>query len=149
MFRLAEMWGLGHEGTNPRKHITKCPEQKLERFLSAVELHRVGEVLREMKDEGIKLRPAIAAVRLLILAGCRLSEGVTLQWECVDFGGNALRLPDSKTGAKVVHLGQPAVEVLQEIQRIEKPPGSSSARSPAHLSAIPGPFGGALAPVPA
>lgn len=122
MFSLAEMWGLRPEGTNPRKHIKKYPEEKRERFLSAAELRRVGEVLREMEDEGIELPSAIAAVRLLILTGCRLGEIVTLKWEYVDFAGKALRLPDSKTGAKVVHLGQPAVEVLEKIERVEKNP---------------------------
>jgi integrase len=66
-----------------------------------------------MESEGIELASAIAATRLLILTGCRLSEIMTLQ---------ALRLPDSKTGAKVVHLGQPAVEVLRKIERVEKNP---------------------------
>jgi integrase len=122
MFSLAEMWGLRPEGTNPRKHIKKYPEEKRERFLSAAELRRVGEVLHEMEDEGVELPSAIAAVRLLILTGCRLGEIMTLKWEYVDFAGKALRLPDSKTGAKVVHLGQPAVEVLQKIERVEKNP---------------------------
>jgi integrase len=120
MFNLAEMWGLRPDGTNPRKHIRKYPEEKRERFLSAAELRRVGEVLREMEDEGIELPSAIAAVRLLILTGCRLSEIMTLKWDYVDIPGKALRLPDSKTGAKVVHLGQPAIEVLKEIERVEK-----------------------------
>ena len=31
-------------------------------------------------------------------------------------------LPDSKTGAKVVHLGQPAVEILRKTERVEKNP---------------------------
>jgi integrase len=122
MFSLAEMWGLRPEGTNPRKHIKKYPEEKRERFLSAAELRRVGEVLREMEDEGVELPSAIAAVRLLILTGCRLGEIMTLKWEYVDFAGKALRLPDSKTGAKVVHLGQPAIDVLKKIERVEKNP---------------------------
>ena len=122
MFSLAEMWGLRPEGTNPRKHIKKYPEEKRERFLSAAELRRVGEVLREMEDEGVELPSAIAAVRLLILTGGRLGEIMTLKREYVDSAGKALRLPDSKTGAKVVPLGQPAVEVLQKIERVEKNP---------------------------
>jgi integrase len=61
-------------------------------------------------------------VRLLILTGCRLGEIMTLKWEYVDFTGKALRLPDSKTGAKVVHLGQPAIEVLEKVERDEKNP---------------------------
>jgi hypothetical protein len=29
---LAEIWGLRQDGTNPRKHIKKYPEEKRERF---------------------------------------------------------------------------------------------------------------------
>ena len=109
MFNLAEMWGLRPDGSNPRKHIKKYPEEKRERFLSPAELKRVGEVLREMEREGIELPSSIAATRLLILTGCRLGEIMMLRWEHVDILGKAFRLPDSKTGAKVVHLGQPAI----------------------------------------
>jgi integrase len=122
MFSLAEMWGLRPDGSNPRKHVKKYAEEKRERFLSPAELNRVGEVLREMESEGVELASGIAAARLLILTGCRLSEIMTLQWEHVDISGKALRLPDSKTGAKVVHLGQPAIEVLRKIAWIEKNP---------------------------
>ena len=122
MFSLAEMWGLRPDGSNPRKHIKKYPEEKRERFLSPAELRRVGEVLREMESEGVELASAIVATRLLILTGCRLNEIMTLQWEHVDIAGKALRLPDSKTGAKVVHLGQPAIELLGKIERVEKNP---------------------------
>jgi integrase len=117
MFNLAEMWGLRPDGTNPRKHIKKYPEEKRERFLSAAELRRVGEVLREMEEEGIELSSGIAAVRLLILTGCRLGEIMRLKWDYMDFEARALRLPDSKTGAKTVHLGQPAFDVLTAIAR--------------------------------
>jgi integrase len=113
MFNLAEMWGLRADGSNPRKHIRKYPEEKRERFLSAAELRRIGEVLREMESERIELPSAILAARLLILTGCRLNEIMTLKWEHVDLTGRVLRLPDSKTGAKVVYLGQPAVEAAR------------------------------------
>jgi len=122
MFSLAEMWGLRPDGTNPRKHIKKYPEEKRERFLSPAELRRVGEVLREMEEEGIEFPSAIAAARLLILTGCRLGEIMTLRWEYVDEAGKALRLPDSKTGAKVVYLGQPAVDLLDRIERVDNNP---------------------------
>ena len=47
---------------------------------------------------------------------------MTLKWEHVDIPSKALRLPDSKTGAKTVHLGQPAVDVLEKITKLEKNP---------------------------
>ena len=122
MFVLAEMWGLRPDGSNPRKHIRKYPEEKRERFLSAAELRRIGEVLREMESERIELSSAILAARLLILTGCRLGEIMTLKWDYVDFDERALRLPDSKTGKKVVHVGAPAVEYLQSAESIDGNP---------------------------
>jgi integrase len=122
MFGLAEMWGLRPDGSNPRKHIRKYPEEKRERFLSAAELGRIGEVLREMESERIELTSAILAARLLILTGCRLGEIMTLKWDYVDFDERALRLPDSKTGKKVVHVGAPAVEYLHSAHRIDGNP---------------------------
>jgi len=122
MFVLAEMWGLRPDGSNPRKHIRKYPEEKRERFLSAAELRRIGEVLREMESERVELSSAILAARLLILTGCRLGEIMTLKWDYIDFDAPALRLPDSKTGKKIVHLGAPAVEYLRDAQRIDNNP---------------------------
>jgi integrase len=118
MFNLAELWGLRPDGSNPRKHIKKYREEKRERFLSAAELRRVGEVLREMEVEGLEMPSAIAAVMLLILTGCRLNEIMTLKWEYVDLDAGVLNLPDSKTGAKTVYLGKPAIETLRQLPRL-------------------------------
>jgi integrase len=118
MFNLAEEWGHRPEGTNPKKGITKYPERKRERFLSAAELRRVGEVLEEMASERVEMPSAIAAVRLLMLTGCRLNEILTLQWQDVHLRAGELRLPDSKTGAKVVQIGAAALDVLQRLPRV-------------------------------
>ena len=75
-----------------------------------------------MEQEGIELPSSIAAARLSILTGCRLGEIMNLKWGHVDIAGKALRLPDFKTGAKIVHLGQPAVEVLEKIERVDGNP---------------------------
>ena len=57
MFSLAEMWGLRPDGTNPRKHIKKYPEEKRERFLSAAELGGSAKCCDEMEDEGDRASP--------------------------------------------------------------------------------------------
>jgi len=75
-----------------------------------------------MDVKGVEFPSAILTVRLLILTGCRLNEIMTLKWEYVEFTDKVLRLPDSKTGAKVVHLGQPAIELLKAAERIEHNP---------------------------
>src|SRR5512134_226945 len=122
MFNLAELWGLRSDGSNPRKHIKKYREEARERFLSAAELRRVGQVLEEMEAERLEMPSAIAAVRLLILTGCRLNEIMTLKWSYVDLAAGTLNLPDSKTGAKVVHIGKPAGEVLRRIPALPRNP---------------------------
>jgi integrase len=58
-----------------------------------------------------------AAIKLLLLTGCRKGEIANLRWHYVDFGRECLRLPDSKTGAKVVYLNAPARALLQELPR--------------------------------
>jgi integrase len=118
MFNLAEEWAFRLPNTNPRRGLKKYPETKRERFLSDAELQRVGEVLAEMEAERIEMPSAIAAVRLLMFTGCRLGEIMTLQWSFVDLRAGALRLPDSKTGKKVVQLGEPALQVLRSIERV-------------------------------
>lgn len=122
MFNLAEEWGHRPEGTNPRKRIKKYPEQKRERYLAPSELRRVGEVLAEMEAERVEMPSAIAAVRLLMLTGCRLNEILSLQWRYVHLGVGELRLPDSKTGKKVVQLGSAAIEVLRHLPRLASNP---------------------------
>ena len=118
MFNLAEIWGLRPDGSNPCRHVKKYPEKKRERFLSPEELKRLGDTLRECEDYHLETPSAIAALRLLILTGCRLGEIMTLKWEYVDFEKGALHLPDSKTGAKTVHIGRAAVEALGRIKRL-------------------------------
>jgi len=130
MFNLAELWGLRPDGSNPRKHIKKYREEKRERFLSAAELRRVGQVLDEMEAEGLEMPSAIAAVRLLILTGSRLNEIMTLKWSYVDLGAGTLNLPDSKTGAKVVHIGRPAVDVLRRIPALPGNPWVIAGKNP-------------------
>ena len=122
MFNLAELWGLRPDGSNPCRHIKRFKEQKRERFLSADELGRLGEVLVEAEKAQAELPSVMSCIWLLIFTGCRLSEILTLRWDDVDFEAQCLRLPMSKTGSKVVHLGAPALEVLAGIDRVEGNP---------------------------
>ena len=128
MFTAAELWGLRPQGSNPCRHVKRFREQRRERFLSDEEYRRLGAALREAESAGAG--PAVAAIRLLMLTGCRLSEIMTLRWEDVALEAAELRLPDSKTGAKVVHLGEPAVAVLRGIARVEGNPWVIAGRRP-------------------
>ena len=117
MFNLAELWGLRPDGSNPRRHIKKYPEEKRERYLSPAEFAALGEAISLAEQEGVEDPYAIVAIRLLIFTGCRLNEIMTLKWGYVDFEARCLRLPDAKTGARVVHLGAAALAVLSRLER--------------------------------
>ena len=86
---------------------------------------------------------AVAALRLLLLTGCRLSEIQFLRWEHVK--DDCIELRDAKTGGRVVPLGPEARAVLAALPREEgnpwvipgKLPGSHHHRSPAPLAPHP------------
>jgi integrase len=120
MFNLAESWGLRAPASNPCRHLKRYPERKRERFLGAEEVQRLGAALVEA--QGVEHPSALAAIRLLLLTGARKSEILTLQWEHVDLERYALRLPDSKTGAKVIALGAAAAALLARLDRCEGNP---------------------------
>ena len=104
MFSLAEVWGLRRDGNHPCRSVRRYPEHHRERFLSDEEFRRLGRVLDEMEAEwrdkpgGTVRASAVAAIRLLMLTGCRRDEILTLQWSDVDLEAGELHLPDSKTG---------------------------------------------------
>ena len=149
MFNLAEAWGLRDDGSNPCRHVQKYKEKKRERFLTEEEFHRLGRVLNEIEAEGPEHRSSVTAIRLLMLTGSRLNEIQTLRWEDVDLEAAELRLPDTKTGARMVPLSRAAVGVLAALPRqTGNPPGSSSARTPARISPISRSPGGEFAPAP-
>ena len=117
MYRLAEDWGLVPEGCNPCRSVVKYPQRKRERFLTDEEFTRLGQVLDEVETEGGASTAAVAAIRLLMLTGCRKSEILTLRWEHVALDAGELRLPETKTGARVISLPPMAVKLLAGLPR--------------------------------
>jgi integrase len=102
---------------NPAIGIKRYPDRKLERFLSTDELERLAASLAAAEMRGDNPF-ALAAIRLLTLTGARKAEILKLKWEWVDIERSCLRLPDSKTGAKVIPVGSAAVDVLNSISRL-------------------------------
>jgi integrase len=130
---------------NPAKGIKRNPEQGRERYLSTDELARLGDALVEAETSGLpysvdetkpkakhapkpenrcrKLNPfAVAAMRLLILTGARLSEIMTAKWDFIDFERGLLNLLTSKTGKKPIFLSAAALEVLTSLPRVDGNP---------------------------
>ena len=123
MMSLAESWELCPAGGNPCRGIRLYRKRSRERFLTQDEVKRLGRVLAEAEKDGSVWPGIIAAVRLLILTGCRRSEILSLRWDDVDRTAGVIRLRDSKTGPRVVPLTGAVKSVLDGI---EKTPGSKN-----------------------
>ena len=139
-YRFAGQSGIVPDGFNPCRGIEKFAENSRERFLSNDELRRIGDTMRLAETEGLpwvdkerakhgrkpenrrtKIAPAaVAAIRLLLLTGCRLREILHLEWPQVDLERGFLNLADSKTGRKAVVLNAPAIAVLSGLDRVGK-----------------------------
>ena len=137
MFSLAEAWGLVVPGGNPCRFVLKYKEGKRERFLAPQEYRRIGRELRVLGAEGPGPERAAAALRLLILTGCRAGEVLTLKWDDVDLEAGELRLRAAKTGARMVPLSPLAAAVLSEIVPVPRSPWVFAGRTPdRHLSQL-------------
>lgn len=125
MFHRAEEWGVIPNGSNPCVTIrgkSKFKEEKRKRFLSPKEIQQLGLALRKAEKSKSEHLTAILAIRLLMLTGARKSEILTAKWEYFDAKKGVLALPDSKTGAKVIPLGAPALALLKSAKRAKDNP---------------------------
>jgi integrase len=120
---LSSLWSW-HEKTRPRhpeeprrenpcRFVERNQETKRERYLSEEELGRLGKALVAAEERGAS-PSAILALRLLVMTGARKSEILNLKREQVDFQHGVAFLPTSKTGQKVLPLGNAALELIQQ-----------------------------------
>lgn len=119
LYTFAKYRGICSE--NPAEGVKKPAGRKMERFLSADEFKRLAESLNaEVEKVGTPF--PCAAIRLLMLTGCRKGEIIDLRWRDVDFDNRCLRLRDSKTGAKIIYLNNQALNVLNALPKTEGNP---------------------------
>lgn len=110
---LAERWKWRPLNSNPCTHVDAFAEATRERILEPDEVARIWKAL-----DGDDVMPSARALfRLLLLTGCRSGEWRFARWSMVDLENAALKLPDSKTGAKVIPLSPDVVELLRELPR--------------------------------
>ena len=117
MFNLADAWGWRPAGTNPCRGVSRFKVEKHERFLTREELYRLGQALRAAPAERLASTHAAAAIRLLVLTGCRRNEILGLRWDDLNFATGEMRLRDSKTGARMVPLPPKSAEVFAGLSR--------------------------------
>lgn len=126
-FELAETWGMRKPGTNPCRGIERYTETKRQRFLTAEEMERLGEVLRQVEP---RFPSQVALTRLLLLTGARLREVLNCRWSkdagdpshpYLDKAGARIVAPDHKgsrrQGAKSILLSTVAMKVIKGLEK--------------------------------
>jgi integrase len=132
MLTYAERLGLRPPASNPCRGVERYVEHKRKRPLADDELARLWRHLNAIRDRESPW--AVAAIKLLLLTGCRKSEILSLRWTDVDHAAGVLRLRDSKTGPRAVVLSSLALHVLQEIpKQVENPHVIVGERDGSHL----------------
>jgi len=114
MFNLAEKWGYRPLNTNPCRHVVRFSEEKRKRYMNREEAARIAEALEYFTPMCPR---SVIFIYMLILTGARKSEIANARWEWIV--ENRLELPDSKTGARTIHLPQ---QVMSLLNRIPKKP---------------------------
>jgi len=115
IFNLAEKWKYRERYTNPCFQVTRYPEKKRRRYMTPKEAEKISKGLTKYKDTNPE---AVAFIYLLIFTGARKGEIANARWEWLD--GNKLNLPDSKTGAKTIHLPQQAIDIINSLPRYKE-----------------------------
>ena len=111
MFDCAIAWGHRPEAAgNPCKGIVRYRRPPRGRLLGADDLAKLGAVLRQREGEN---PVCVAAVRLLLLTGCRPGEIRCLRW--CEVKPDRLTLIDAKTGPRHVLLGESARKLLADL----------------------------------
>ena len=122
IYNAAEDKGQIPEASNPCRLVVKNRERPRERFLTDEEVRRLGRVLDEAEScKGVSVH-AVAAIRLLLLTGCRKGEILDLRWDEVGLEAQELRLRDTKTGPRTISLSPEAAGVLESIPRVDGNP---------------------------
>ena len=112
----AKDWEL--RADNPASGIKPFPEVKRERFFSDAELVRIGQALFDLEAQGGVALGGYRSIRILALTGMRLSEVLKLKWDWLDPEHHCLRIPQAKTGARIVPLGAPLLAYLTSLDLI-------------------------------
>ena len=115
MMNLAEKWEYRPQNTNPCKYVDRYKEKPREVYLTLDQLESVGQAMRQLQvTESVYV---LSAIQMLIVTACRTAEILTLKWEYIDFKSASMKLPDTKTGERTVHLNPTALEILSSLER--------------------------------
>ena len=109
----AEKRGLA-AGANPARGVQKIKGDAKDRVLSAEELTKLGQAMR---DHEPRSPAACAALQLIALTGLRREEACGLRWSEIDRASSCLRLKATKTGRSMRPIGKATFDILDGITK--------------------------------
>jgi len=122
---------------NPARGVRRFADNKLRRFLSADELAALGAAMRELERNG-ENHTSIAAIRALLLTGCRRNEVLALPRAWLDAKARCIRFEDTKSDAQIRPIGATAAKHLAAQPRHEGCPWIfPAARGDGHFIGLP------------
>ena len=113
LFTLFESWEWC--SGNACRFVDKAKEAPRDRTLAESEIIALAGAL-EAESEASPA--AVAAIRMATVTGLRIGEVMAMRWNDVDFEGERVLLPDTKTGRRWQSLSSAALEALATIPRI-------------------------------
>ncbi|MDE0003898.1 MAG: site-specific integrase [Rhodospirillaceae bacterium] len=111
IFRYFEDQGQRRQYDNPCRGVERSREEPRDRTLVPTEIAALGKALAESDINAC----AAAAIQFAMLTGLRISEVISMQWECVNFETGCVLLPTTKTGRRNHPLSTPALSVLASL----------------------------------
>ncbi|MCY4514737.1 MAG: tyrosine-type recombinase/integrase [Candidatus Tectomicrobia bacterium] len=111
IFRYFEDEGTRRQHDNPCRGVERSREEPRDRTLDPTEIAALGKAL-----SGSDINPSVrAAIQLAMLTGLRISEVISMRWECVNFEAASVLLPTTKTGRRTHPLSTAALNVLADL----------------------------------
>lgn len=126
MFNRAELdeapWFTMREpGTNPCLRISVHLGDRRTRHLSLDELRRLGQALKQAREDG-ESPYFVGAVLLFLLTGARLREILNAERDMIDRNNGVLELRDRKAGDPVIYLSPQALAVIDALPEMPDNP---------------------------
>ncbi|MDE0003903.1 MAG: tyrosine-type recombinase/integrase [Rhodospirillaceae bacterium] len=111
IFRYFEDQGLRTQFSNPCRGVERSREEPRDRTLTRAEISALGKALAKANVDPIKR----AVIQVAMLTGLRISEVISLRWDCVNFESRTVLLPTTKTGRRIHPLSTAALDILREL----------------------------------
>ncbi|MDX0261547.1 DUF4102 domain-containing protein [Sinorhizobium meliloti] len=101
---------------NVARGVKRPPEGRQKRFLTVEEVARLGASMRAPEAAGDN-EVATAAIRFLLLSGCRRMEALALPEKWLDERAGCIRFEDTKSGAQIRPIGIDAFRAIKDTPR--------------------------------